>query len=175
MRATSHTSWLSLLISFSNTCDLAPIQNICKMRSQLFIILSLALVSSAKEKYQKNNGEIELLDKSEVHDSHKPEDGNPIVGRMLTRDLFARQYCSNPGENVICGVGCCPNSESCCESLSCGDPTQRICCQGGHQCPIGGDCCSDGNCVCWGAQLVITLDRLTFDLVLCWYLLREET
>jgi hypothetical protein len=130
-------------LSVGGFCDL------CKMRLQtLFFFLSAALLSCATQQYVKNGGEIELLDPSEVLPAHKPEDGNPIVGRMLTRDLFARQYCSNPGENIICGAGCCPNSDSCCEGRSCGDPTQQICCQGGHQCPIRGDCCTDGNCVC---------------------------
>jgi hypothetical protein len=115
----------------------------------MFLLLSCALVSAAqKQEYELNNGDRVFLDPSEVTDTVKPEAGNPILKRSLPRDLFARQYCSNPGENVICSSGCCPNSDYCCENRSCIDLTTRICCRGGYQCLTGGDCCTDGRCVC---------------------------
>lgn len=124
------------------------------MRSQpLLAVLSGALLSSAKEKYKLNNGEVILLDPAEVHPTYELPEGAAPVGRMLARDLFERQYCSAPGINVICGPGCCPNSDFCCENASCIDITTRTCCKGGKQCYLGDECCVYG-CVSASVFLV---------------------
>lgn len=95
-----------------------------------------------------NDGQILAVDDEQnVTPTVDSEPGDPIFGGLTLRDLFRRQYCSAPGQNVICGNGCCPNNNYCCDGISCIDTTSRLCCRNGRQCYKGGDCCTDGNCV----------------------------
>ncbi len=116
--------------------------------SQLVACLFVAHVVHAAVRVKFDSGEILTVDdEKSIIPTVDSESGSP-VGGISARDLFGRQYCSAPGINVICGGGCCPNSEYCCERTSCIDLTTRICCSNGRQCYRGGQCCQGGNCVC---------------------------
>ncbi|KAI9876946.1 MAG: hypothetical protein M1830_005232 [Pleopsidium flavum] len=85
-------------------------------------------------------------DEKSVTPAIDSEPGDPVIGGITPRDLFGRHYCSAPGQNIICGSGCCSYTKYCCEQTTCIDASSRICCPGSHQCYKGGQCCSDGNC-----------------------------
>ena len=124
-------------------------------RNRMYVCLRLLLISwlftralCGAVRVELQDGEIITVDdEKSITPTVDSQPGDPIFGALTRRDLFGRQYCSAPGQNVICGNGCCPNNNYCCENASCLDVTSRICCPNGRQCYAGGFCCSDGNCV----------------------------
>jgi hypothetical protein len=99
-------------------------------------------------RFELNDGQVVTVDdEKSITPTVDRQPRDPIFGSISSRDIFGRQYCSRPGQNIICANGCCQNDNYCCENASCLDPTTRICCPGGGQCYRGGDCCRDGNCV----------------------------
>ena len=116
----------------------------------------LANQASAAIEIQLDSGEIRTInDESVIKPLENHFEGNrssQLLARSLDGDgLFERQFCSNPGENVICGIGCCPNDEYCCSNLGCFPPNGNVCCADGHYCPGPAVCCSNSKC-CEGNQ-----------------------
>ncbi|KAI9888158.1 MAG: hypothetical protein M1823_000093 [Watsoniomyces obsoletus] len=77
----------------------------------------------------------------------KQQELGPSKRSISPRELFSRQRCSAPGQRILCGSGCCPNDQACCENQGCIDLSRRICCPNNRSCPVGGECCRGGGCV----------------------------
>ncbi|KAI9702959.1 MAG: hypothetical protein M1836_008173 [Candelina mexicana] len=116
-------------------------------KTAVLILFLTASVANALELKLNSGKTITVEDDSDITSVQDPLSGSLPLGVISPRQLFGRQTgCYNPNQRIICGGGCCDNDKFCCEGKSCGKPSERLCCQGGHQCYAGGDCCSDGNC-----------------------------